>query len=704
MLAVAATLAGASLGRAPLVVYVAPILPVDGRSPSSEDEDVCLREAADSAAQASLSSAGERGGRGSPVRQNEIVVHALATLKSNAVVPVPGSASRVASSFSSSTIELSETGQQVTELPQGAVIQGRVASYSLVRKVEPFVIWTGDNFRRFRSSPVSTSQGFRDNAGFTPLLAGLFSKSLPVPEGTSKALVSNFPAGKFQADRSLTEIHSLEYQEAWRRCMRPKVVQDAIDDAVGSDSFDKYRLRTKFGVGGQGEVWQAVQVDNSASSNTGETSSRAQNQNEDSDEEEEEEEEVQGGGGGGGGGGEGLESDDTSHDKDGPSERPEEENRQNTFVLKRVFVEKGDAYRLAGLREATFGKRLQGHIEIAQFIEAFNHTTTTGGGQQVKDMWLVFRHEGSSLDSLLYSRVEAGETLMLEPSALWQRMRRDFDGALVRREIIKQIVEGLAVVASNGLAHRDIKPSNILISEVDKSQEPGRRRRKRRFKKGTDRQPVGFQVKIADFGSAVDIQDSALNARLYGDFGPTEAEETRFYRPPEAFLGGVNRAHFPYLANDQSSLDALNSALPFHAFDMWSLGVVALEMFLGTALVFEIDARSQTRIDADIQRTAYLHGNPQAVRELRYALKALENFGIGPLGQANKTRFNETITKRDPFRRGLYFFGNRESFRDEDEMRIHGNAELDFLWKLLSWSPYDRPTAEDMLAHPYLTV
>jgi hypothetical protein len=67
--------------------------------------------------------------------------------------------------------------------------------------------------------------------------------------------------------------------------------------------------------------------------------------------------------------------------------------------------------------------------------------------------------------------------------------------------------------------------------------------------------------------------------------------------------------------------------------------------------------------------------------------------------------FNETVTARDPFKRGFYFYSaSPDSYRDEQEMRLLGDEELDFVWTLLSWSPFHRPTAEELLDHPYFGI
>jgi serine/threonine protein kinase len=85
------------------------------------------------------------------------------------------------------------------------------------------------------------------------------------------------------------------------------------------------------------------------------------------------------------------------------------------------------------------------------------------------------------------------------------------------REIIRQLVSGLAAAHAKEIAHRDLKPANILLSE------------------GPD-----VQVKIADFGlakvSGPPRAGASAQASLAGLVG------TALYLPPEAQLRGVRRA------------------------------------------------------------------------------------------------------------------------------------------------------------------
>ena len=78
---------------------------------------------------------------------------------------------------------------------------------------------------------------------------------------------------------------------------------------------------------------------------------------------------------------------------------------RETFVLKRILVEKGDTVRLTGLRESYFGRLLQRRSNVARFLEAFE----LRGGRGLGELWLAFIDEGRSLASLLYTQVDEGK-------------------------------------------------------------------------------------------------------------------------------------------------------------------------------------------------------------------------------------------------------------------------------------------------------
>ncbi|VVC30232.1 Hypothetical protein CINCED_3A002803 [Cinara cedri] len=99
------------------------------------------------------------------------------------------------------------------------------------------------------------------------------------------------------------------------------------------------------------------------------------------------------------------------------------------------------------------------------------------------------------------------------------------------RPILQQVLTALLKLKDLGLIHADLKPENIML--VDPIRQP-------------------YRVKVIDFGSASHKSKAVCNTYL----------QSRYYRAPEIILG-----------------------LPFcEAIDMWSLGCVVAELFLGWPL------------------------------------------------------------------------------------------------------------------------
>ncbi|XP_068586471.1 homeodomain-interacting protein kinase 3 [Cebidichthys violaceus] len=101
----------------------------------------------------------------------------------------------------------------------------------------------------------------------------------------------------------------------------------------------------------------------------------------------------------------------------------------------------------------------------------------------------------------------------------------------VIRPVLQQVATALKKLKSMGLIHADLKPENIML--VDPVRQP-------------------YRVKVIDFGSASHVSKAVCSTYL----------QSRYYRAPEIILG-----------------------LAFcEAIDMWSLGCVIAELFLGWPL------------------------------------------------------------------------------------------------------------------------
>ena len=218
----------------------------------------------------------------------------------------------------------------------------------------------------------------------------------------------------------------------------------------------------------------------------------------------------------------------------------------SSFVLKRMHVKDKPNILRCALREIFFGEITKGFAKVARYISNF---------QTEEDYWLVFRDEGVSLQNLLYAMTFHNDNALLEPSAIWKKLRTTQRGAESMKGLLHQLISSISYLHKQGITHRDIKPSNILINAENEA-----------------------KLLIADFSSAVSSE--AISKGLYGEEGPTTKEESPQYMPPEVlFSNGI-----PY-----------DKSLP-ESYDSWSVGVVLLEMILGTADVFTVDQRTSALI------------------------------------------------------------------------------------------------------------
>ena len=174
-----------------------------------------------------------------------------------------------------------------------------------------------------------------------------------------------------------------------------------------------------------------------------------------------------------------------------------------------------------------------------------------------------------SLQKLLYSFTMSSVSAVMEPSLLWRKLRTT-KGASSLRGIMQQVVASVAVLHHQGVTHRDVKPSNILLNTEAEA-----------------------RILMADLSSAV--SEEAINAGYYGALGPSVAEETLQYAPPEVLLSIDSENEISYSANHPQS------------YDSWSVGVVFLEMILGTSDVFTVDQRTAAMIAHRMKRNKGLN-------------------------------------------------------------------------------------------------
>jgi len=240
-----------------------------------------------------------------------------------------------------------------------------------------------------------------------------------------------------------------------------------------------------------------------------------------------------------------------------------------------------------------------------------------------------------------------------------QNSFRGLSTSLVR-VFITQLLDALVVLKDARLIHCDLKPENILLRTL---QAPS--------------------IKLVDFGSACHEEQTVYTYI-----------QSRFYRSPEVLLG------LPYTAS----------------IDMWSLGCIAAELFLGLPIFPGTSEYNQ------ISRIVHMLGLPPAFmlergRQTREFFNVhTDSYGrptyqLKPMDQYSREhRVQEQASKQ-------YFPGTtlpeiirltplpRRAHRSADTEKEMANraAFTDFVAGLLNLNPLERWTPQQAKQHPFIT-
>lgn len=414
-------------------------------------------------------------------------------------------------------------------------------------------------------------------------------------------------------------------------------------------------------------------------------------------------------------------------------------DKDNLFILKRIMVERGASVYLSGLREKYFGEvfvnasrclrsmlsdgtskllfegvhsifpesvEMNGsaipnfesswssrdeflhrlHFSQAAYEEGLNHIARYVESFESKsnDIWLVFHHEGISLSKLIYTVEEAENSAsaedadvksvqILRPSKWWYWLKTTEKGKEEMRSIIWQLLMALKSCHARNITHRDIKPENMVICFEDK--ETGRCLR------GSPSGEKNFTAKmrIIDFGSAI---DGFTMKHLYGSTGPSRSEQTCDYSPPEALLNASW-----YRGPTSSTLK----------YDMWSVGVVILELILGSPSVFQLSAYTRSLLDH------HIGGWGESLKELAYKLRSFMELCIlvpGSLSNHYHPRSQGGVPPAS-WKCSEEFFAHQIKSRDPLNLGFPSVWALRLVRQLLLWDPEDRLSVDDALKHPY---
>ncbi|PWN22449.1 hypothetical protein BCV69DRAFT_306656 [Microstroma glucosiphilum] len=242
-----------------------------------------------------------------------------------------------------------------------------------------------------------------------------------------------------------------------------------------------------------------------------------------------------------------------------------------------------------------------------------------------------------------------------------QNSFRGLSTSLVR-VFTTQLLDALTVLNEANLIHCDLKPENILLRTL---QTPS--------------------IKLVDFGSACHEKQTVYTYI-----------QSRFYRSPEVLLG------LPY-----------NSAI-----DMWSLGCIAVELFLGLPLFPGTSEYNQMcrivemlglppafMLEQGKQTGEFFNVFSDDYGRKSYRLKSREQYTkehpqLEP-EQPSKVYFSATtlpeIIKTYPL--------SRKSGRPADAQKEMANRAsfVDFVTGLLDMDPHERWTPQEAVLHPFIT-
>ncbi|KAJ6786564.1 hypothetical protein PWT90_07322 [Aphanocladium album] len=240
-----------------------------------------------------------------------------------------------------------------------------------------------------------------------------------------------------------------------------------------------------------------------------------------------------------------------------------------------------------------------------------------------------------------------------------QNQFRGLSTTLVR-VFAQQLLNGLALLNKARLIHCDLKPENILLKNLES--------------------PI---IKIIDFGSACDERQTVYTYI-----------QSRFYRCPEVLLG------LPYSS----------------AIDIWSLGCILVELFLGLPLFPGSSEYNQ------VSRIVEMLGNPPSwMMEMGkqagdFFEKRQDEFGRRTYHLKSMEQYaRERQTKEQPSKK--YFQAStlpeiiksypmpRKNMKQSEIDREMNNriAFIDFVRGLLSINPLERWSPQQAKLHPFIT-
>ncbi|KAH7426157.1 hypothetical protein KP509_11G087000 [Ceratopteris richardii] len=260
---------------------------------------------------------------------------------------------------------------------------------------------------------------------------------------------------------------------------------------------------------------------------------------------------------------------------------------------------------------------------------------------------------------------------MLGLSLLQLLIMKKYDGLSLNlvRHFTKQILMALAVVNGANIIHCDLKPENILLTTC--------------FELG--------ELKVIDFGCACN-EDQTIYTYI----------QTRSYRSPEVILGHKYTS----------------------AIDMWSVGCIAAELFLGVPLFpaeseYDLLQRMMKVLresppDHILRNAKKTHRFFRLAKTSHDSAKARRHFSVYEFRTLDD--FEKEEKKRVPLGKHIFpedwdlekiimNYRMRKGLTPEElEGELQGRAEFtEFIKGLVTFDPQTRWTPQEAAQHPFLT-
>ena len=227
------------------------------------------------------------------------------------------------------------------------------------------------------------------------------------------------------------------------------------------------------------------------------------------------------------------------------------------------------------------------------------------------------------------------------------------------RDFSSQLLDALIILDQAKIVHCDLKPENILLNEL-----------------------TNTRIKVIDFGSACYEQSTMFTY-----------VQSRFYRAPEVILG----------------LDYSSSI------DMWSLGCIVAELFLGLPIFPGTSEYNQISrihdmfgdlpsymLEVGKKTTDYFNKTTLGNNKVKYTLKSIQDYSLanGVKEKPSKQYFQQTTLDEII----MHYPAFRQMTKAEmDEEYYNRHVLIDFIKNLLQLNPLKRFSPQQAKMHPFIT-